>query len=604
MATLKPISDYLTDAVNQQNRLATILTNKGSTASGSEKFNSLIDKVEQIEELKGEERTLENFTNVLSEPESIVQLEYPEPKNLFDIEAFADKIIAKHPTCERVTFDGKRCLKIVNASATVTQNTLSSAHYIKFNYYGTSEDYKLSFIQIPWDTGNTYVSATPVNQWSAFEQSKPNNYFNQLKLYSENTTEQPIYIDLDSFMVADSKIPYEPYPVPKTLNAKLGSKNLFDINTTPQFSYSGATYTVSGTTITFNSNDTANNSFIYSIPVEIGKTYTVSVSSIDWDSTSFGIFLSSRNVVDGQDYGNIKKSKLSTTFTTTSDTLYIHGYLSYGAGNFTFSFDKLQVELGTTATEYTPYISDLTAVKVTRCGKNLFDGNIQVGYELTGTGDNRTVTRGSNTGYKIIRVKPNTTYCFSGDFSASKDNVIRFATFTEYPTENSVSNKFSNTARSRVFTTTDNDNYLFIWILEPQKTTDIAMQIEEGATATEYEQYNGQTYTPTTTGEVTGITNLYPTTTLLTDNAGVVFTRVLQGTQGNEFTEILPSSGKNGIIKINQPIIDSSVDDNIKPENIKKGVKILGILGTYDEGLAMQEALDAQATEIALSGGE
>lgn len=65
-----------------------------------------------------------------------------------------------------------------------------------------------------------------------------------------------------------------------------------------------------------------------------------------------------------------------------------------------------------------------------------------------------------------------------------------------------------------------------------------------------------------------------------------------------------PSSGKNGIIKINQPIIDSSVDDNIKPENIKKGVKILGILGTYDEGLAMQEALDAQATEIALSGGE
>ena len=48
MATLKSTSDYLTDAVNQQNRLATILTNKGSTASGSEKFNSLIDKVEQI----------------------------------------------------------------------------------------------------------------------------------------------------------------------------------------------------------------------------------------------------------------------------------------------------------------------------------------------------------------------------------------------------------------------------------------------------------------------------------------------------------------------------------------------------------------------------
>ena len=34
-----------------------------------------------------------------------------------------------------------------------------------------------------------------------------------------------------------------------------------------------------------------------------------------------------------------------------------------------------QLELGTTATEYTPYVPYLTAVKVSRCGKNLFDIN-------------------------------------------------------------------------------------------------------------------------------------------------------------------------------------------------------------------------------------
>lgn len=156
-------------------------------------------------------------------------------------------------------------------------------------------------------------------------------------------------------------------------------KNLFDINTTPTFTRTGATYTVSGTTITFKSNNTTNNSFFYSIPVEIGKTYTVSVSSIDWDSTSLGMFLSATNSSDLKDYGIINKTTLSKTFTTTSDTLWIHGYLSYAAGDFTFSFDKLQVEEGSTATSYEPYqqgpksirIGDKEVLKVSYGSKNL-----------------------------------------------------------------------------------------------------------------------------------------------------------------------------------------------------------------------------------------
>lgn len=59
---------YLQDAKNQQSRLATILTNKGIAASATEKYNSLVDKVEQIEELKGEEITLENFVSTTEQP--------------------------------------------------------------------------------------------------------------------------------------------------------------------------------------------------------------------------------------------------------------------------------------------------------------------------------------------------------------------------------------------------------------------------------------------------------------------------------------------------------------------------------------------------------
>lgn len=133
------------------------------------------------------------------------------------------------------------------------------------------------------------------------------------------------------------------------------TKNLFDINTTPTFNNTKATYVVEGTKVTFKSNNTANISFFYSIPTTVGKTYTVSVNSIDWDSASLGIFLSSVKSVDNLDYGRIQKTVLTQTFVAVSDTLWIHGYLSYPAGDFTFTFDKLQVELGDTATDYVPY---------------------------------------------------------------------------------------------------------------------------------------------------------------------------------------------------------------------------------------------------------
>ena len=69
---------YLQDAKNQQKRLAEIITAKGITATATEKYKDLVDKAAQIENLKGEEMTLENFTNALNEPKSIVQLEYPD----------------------------------------------------------------------------------------------------------------------------------------------------------------------------------------------------------------------------------------------------------------------------------------------------------------------------------------------------------------------------------------------------------------------------------------------------------------------------------------------------------------------------------------------
>nr|DAT96423.1 MAG TPA: hypothetical protein [Bacteriophage sp.] len=83
-----------------------------------------------------------------------------------------------------------------------------------------------------------------------------------------------------------------------------------------------------------------------------------------------------REVIDGV-YGSIAKSGNTYTFSVTVD------------GDVGFSFrrsddadwddsDNVWLNEGSTAAEYTPYIPDLTAVKVSRYGKNLWDKDYAV----------------------------------------------------------------------------------------------------------------------------------------------------------------------------------------------------------------------------------
>ena len=135
----------------------------------------------------------------------------------------------------------------------------------------------------------------------------------------------------------------------------INKNNLFDIKENLTLSSSSITYSINNTAIIFKSNNTSNAHFYYSISVRAGETYTVSVDSIDWDSSSYGIFLSSTKTADSHDYGQIDKTISTQTFVATTNTLWIHGYISYVAGDFTFTFDKLKVERGSKRTDYTSY---------------------------------------------------------------------------------------------------------------------------------------------------------------------------------------------------------------------------------------------------------
>lgn len=441
-----PTAGYLQDAKNQQKRLAEIITAKGITATATEKYKDLVDKAAQIENLKGEEMTLENFTNALNEPKSIVQLEYPD-----------------------------------------------------------------------------------------------------------NT--------------------------PKILNAKLGSKNLFDKNNA----------NIIAGYIDANIIMAAPASRCIYIPCNPNTTYTVSKIA----TARFVVAFTNVIPTAGTAVTNRVQNYTATSITATSgaDSKYIVVWLYNGAYDTTTTIDEIlatvQIELGSTATVYTPYISDLSTVTVTRCRKNLIPypytdtTKTLNGITFTVNSDGSVTVSGTATAQAYFKLQPSFSLkkgqyflsgCPAGGSGGTYSLYLSTSDYVFYKAD--IGNGISINA--------EDDKTVLITINIANGTTVDNLvfkpQLELGSTATAYEPYQGQIYTPTATGEVTGITNLYPVTTLLTDNAGVLFEQVT----GGFYKEILPSTDKNGITKVYQPSVDSTIDSNIKPENIKKGVKILGILGTYD----------------------
>lgn len=211
---------------------------------------------------------------------------------------------------------------------------------------------------------------------------------------------------------------------------------------------------------------------------------------------------------------------------------------------------KPQIELGSTATAYTPYISDFSTATVTRCGKNLFDtinavkssglskfsvinntitvsqnrtsqyvsGNVLIPNLLAGktiTLSAKVTVSGVNKAALRIQWLTKSGTAFGGLIIGSPDsagNIVVTGTVPAQPdeTHNNLCLMFySNTEGSletgTVYTATYSD-----------------IQLELSTTATSYEPYQGQIYIPAADGTVSGVTSLYPTTTLLTNNAGAL----------------------------------------------------------------------------------
>lgn len=266
------------------------------------------------------------------------------------------------------------------------------------------------------------------------------------------------------------------------------------------------------------------------IPIKLSKgTYTFSVVTADGTTTNLYIKNSDNTKTLFAEYS---RNTLTFTLSETQDILlsvYKSGYTS------TDDVVTAQLELGTTATEYTPYISDLTAVKVSRCGKNLFSYPYvettltRNGITFTDNGDGTITANGTATADTQFRLQDTAVYPDNYNpfkyligktigINGSPDGSSK----DTYAIQSIQTGNYGNTG----FTISNSNRYRFaIFIKSGITVSNLVfkpMIYLSGVTNRDYEFYNRADYTPNADGTVNGVTSLYPNTTLMTDTEGVI----------------------------------------------------------------------------------
>lgn len=211
----------------------------------------------------------------------------------------------------------------------------------------------------------------------------------------------------------------------------------------------------------------------------------------------------------------------------------------------------IQLEAGSTATAYTPYVSDFSSVNVSRYGKNLleFKQGFITNATLVEYLDNGVIAKGNLTSDTHVNSYNHGWYNFSNRTSTtlkSGDVVTISADYTILELAEGRTNgqpvgvylygAKANSATSTVrptlnqtvriyytYTIAVDGDYYPIITLNSNKVRIENIQIEVGSKATDYEEYRGkQTITAKADGTVEGITSIAPSMTLLTDTEGVV----------------------------------------------------------------------------------
>ena len=339
-------------------------------------------------------------------------------------------------------------------------------------------------------------------------------------------------------------------PIEQELKVNIRSKNLLPYPYhNPTQTIKGITYTV-GTygSLTIEGTATANATFNFilasynsALPLKAGN-YTLSLGTPNTAYTQFRLGTIDENgtkVVKADiKYAGIKEK----AFTLEKDArIYMNCIVGEGDTVPKTTFYP-QIEVGTTATEYTPYVADFSGVEVSRYGKNLlpypYHNPTQTIKGITytvGTYGSLTIegTATANATFNFILASYNSALPLkAGNYTLSLGTPntaytqFRLGTIDENGTKVVKADIKYAGIKEKAFTLEKDARIYMNCIVGEGDTvpkTTFYPQIEIGTTATAYEPYNElQTATANADGTVEGLTSLSPNMTLVSDTEGVV----------------------------------------------------------------------------------
>lgn len=295
-------------------------------------------------------------------------------------------------------------------------------------------------------------------------------------------------------------------PNEHTLGVKVSGRNLFDKdNANIIIGYPDAENVINGASSTRS---------VY-IPCAPNATYTVSKTLTARFAVAFTDDIPSIGVAVTGRVQNNTASSITTTSGINSRYIVVwlyHVDLDTTTIKINEVLTTLQIELGSTATSYTPYTTDFSGVTLKRYGKNLlpypYNNTTKTtnGITFTDNGDGSVTISGTASDNAYFYLQRN------ADYGTQQINAI----------DKNSANNGVYTASSRIYYNAVNKTVTIN--INPGTTLNetVYPQVELGVKATDYEAYLPPTeYTPSSDGTVTGVLADSEDITLMTDTAGV-----------------------------------------------------------------------------------
>ena len=349
-------------------------------------------------------------------------------------------------------------------------------------------------------------------------------------------------------------------PIEHNTGVRLESKNLFDASLFNKDTAGGITVEHEGDGVFHIYGSTPANSVVQDkvcwldLPCEANKNYTLSATLLSgtlghFVIPFFGVGAEPHTIKNWLNVEINQNTEIGTTVTHTgkpSETGALHGFEANYITRFWFYFGvntdpyemdcriRVQLELGSTATPYTPYVSDFSSAVVKKRGKNLFDkDNVTVvstnaggAYEMSPTETGVNIKFGLSgwpyVGASIGKYRDfvGKTLCFKCDCEGTQSSTSMglYRGPENSPLAEFGSKNYCAATIPQNDTLNDVDIYLRLYAGEQTAETKNNtyefknIQVELGSTATEYEPYIPPiTYSADAEGNLGEVPSISPT---------------------------------------------------------------------------------------------